>query len=172
VAVGANKIFEISGDQVNKGLEFSAVGNVVENLRVYGGVTLLNARLEETPSLATNDKYYVGAPRVKGNTLWEYTIPAVPGLVATFNYQFSGTRPANDTNSFFVAGYNLFDVGARYSSLILNKQVTWRLSVDNVTNRSYWSTVGPSNLTGANTGNLLAHFGTPRTVLAAVQMDF
>jgi iron complex outermembrane receptor protein len=172
VTVGANKVFEISGDQVNKGLEFSAVGDVVENLRVYGGLTLLNARLEQTPTLATNDKYYVGAPKVKGNTLWEYSIPAVPGLVATFNYQFSGTRPANDTNSFFVAGYNLFDVGARYSSLILSKQVTWRLAVDNVTNRSYWSTVAPSNLTGANTGNLLAHFGTPRTVLAAVQMDF
>jgi iron complex outermembrane recepter protein len=169
---GGNKVFEISGDQVNKGLELSAVGDVVENLRVYGGVTLLNARLENTPMLATNDKYYVGAPKVKGNTLWEYSIPAVPGLVATFDWQFSGTRPANDTNSFFVAGYNLFDIGARYNSIILNKKVTWRLAVDNVTDRSYWSTVAPSNLTGANTGSLLAHFGTPRTLLAAVSMDF
>jgi iron complex outermembrane receptor protein len=168
----ADKEFEISGLQVNKGLELSAVGDVVENLRVYGGVTLLNARLENTPTLATNDKYYVGAPKVKGNTLWEYSIPAVPGLVATFDWQFSGTRPANDTNSFFVAGYNLFDIGARYSSIFLNKKVTWRLAVDNVTDRNYWSTVAPSNLTGANTGNLLAHFGTPRTVLAAVSVDF
>ena len=30
----------------------------------------------------------------------------------------------------------------------------------------------PSNLTGANTGSLLAHFGTPRTVLADVSFDF
>ena len=168
----ADKVFEISGEQVNKGIELSAVGEVVENLRVYGGVTLLNARLENTPTLATNDKYYVGAPKVKGNTLWEYSIPAVPGLVATFDWQFSGTRPANDTNSFFVAGYNLFDIGARYSSIILNRKVTWRLAVDNVTDRSYWSTVAPSNLTGANSGSLLAHFGTPRTVLAAVSVDF
>ena len=170
--IAPNKEFEISGEQVNKGMELSAVGEVVENLRVYGGVTLLNARLENTPTLATNDKYYVGAPKVKGNTLWEYSIPAVPGLVATFNWQFSGTRPANDTNSFFVAGYNLFDIGARYGSTIATKQVTWRLAVDNVTDRSYWSTVAPSNLTGANTGSLLAHFGTPRTVLAAVSFDF
>jgi iron complex outermembrane receptor protein len=167
----ADKAFEISGLQVNKGIELSAVGEVVQNLRVYGGVTLLNARLENTPLLATNDKYYVGAPKVKGNTLWEYSIPSVPGLVATFNYQFSGTRPANDSNSFFVAGYNLFDVGARYSSTILTRQVTWRLAVDNVTDRNYWSTVAPSNLTGANTGNLLAHFGAPRTILAAVAVD-
>jgi iron complex outermembrane receptor protein len=65
----------------------------------------------------------------------------------------------------------LFDVGARYSSTILTRQVTWRLAVDNVTDRNYWSTVAPSNLTGANTGNLLAHFGAPRTILAAVAVD-
>jgi iron complex outermembrane receptor protein len=168
----ADNEFEISGLQVNRGLELSAVGEVVQNLRVYGGVTLLDARLEHTPLASTNDQIYVGAPKVKGNTLFEYSIPTVPGLVATFDWQFSGPRAANDTNSFFVAGYNLFDLGARYTSSILTKKVTWRLSVDNLTDRHYWSTVAPSNLTGVNTGNLLAHFGTPRTVLAAVSFDF
>jgi iron complex outermembrane receptor protein len=168
----ADNAFEITGEQVNRGLELSAVGEVVQNLRVYGGVTLLNARLENTPHATTNDKIYVGAPKVKGNTLFEYSLPAVPGLVASFDWQFSGPRAANDTNSFFVAGYNLFDAGARYTSTILTKTVTWRLSVDNLTDRHYWSTVAPSNLTGANTGNLIGHFGTPRTVLAAVSIDF
>jgi iron complex outermembrane receptor protein len=168
----ADNAFEITGLQVNRGLELSAVGQVVRNLRVYGGVTLLNARLEDTPLATTNDKIYVGAPKVKGNTLFEYSIPMVPGLVASFDWQFSGPRAANDTNSFFVAGYNLFDLGARYTSTILTKTVTWRLSLDNLTDRHYWSTVAPSNLTGANTGNLIGHFGTPRTVLAAMSIDF
>jgi iron complex outermembrane recepter protein len=168
----ADNTFEISGEQVNRGLELSAVGEVVQNLRVYGGVTLLDAKLENTPLATTNDKIYVGAPKVKGNILFEYSIPAVPRLVATFDWQFSGPRAANDTNSFLVAGYNLFDLGARFTSNILSKNVTWRLSLDNLTDRHYWSTVAPSNLTGANTGNLLAHFGTPRTVLAAVSVDF
>ncbi len=166
------KVFEISGQQVNKGLELSAVGQLAANLRIYGGATLLNARLERTPLASTDDKIYVGAPKVKGNTLFEYSIPTVPGLVATFDWQFSGPRAADDTNSFFVAGYNLFDLGARYTSSILAKKVTWRVSVDNLTDRPYWSTVAPSNLTGANTGSLLAHFGTPRTLLAAVSFDF
>jgi iron complex outermembrane receptor protein len=165
-------VFEISGQQVNKGLELSAAGQVVPSLRVYGGVTLLNARLEETPLATTNDKIYVGAPKVKGNTLFEYSIPAVPGLVATFDWQFSGPRAADDTNSFFVAGYDLFDIGARYTSTVLTKTVTLRLAIDNLTDRHYWSTVAPSNLTGANTGNLIGHFGTPRTVLAAASIDF
>jgi iron complex outermembrane receptor protein len=63
-------------------------------------------------------------------------------------------------------------VGARYTSTILTTRVTWRLAVDNVADRHYWSTVAPSNLTGANTGSLLAHFGSPRTVLAAASIDF
>jgi iron complex outermembrane receptor protein len=168
----ADNAFEISGLQVNRGLELSAVGEVIPGLTVYGGVTLLDAKLENTPLATTNDQIYVGAPKVKGNTLFEYHLPTVPGLVATFDWQYSGPRAANDTNSFFVAGYNLFDVGARYTSSILAKSVTWRLAVDNVADKHYWSTIAPSNLTGANTGSLLAHFGSPRTVLASASIDF
>ena len=168
----ADNAFEISGLQVNRGLELSAVGEVISGLTVYGGVTFLDAKLENTPQTITNDKIYVGAPKVKGNTLFEYHFPAIPGLVTSFDWQFSGPRAANDANSFFVAGYNLFDVGARYTQTILGKSVTWRLAVDNLADKHYWSTVAPSNLTGANTGNLLAHFGSPRTVLAAASIDF
>jgi iron complex outermembrane receptor protein len=168
----ADNAFEISGLQVNRGVEFSAVGEVVSGLTVYGGLTLLDAKLENTPLASTNDKIYVGAPKVKGNTLFEYHFPAIQGLVASFDWQFSGPRAANDTNSFFVAGYNLFDVGARYTSTVLTKSVTWRLAVDNLADKHYWSTVAPSNLTGANTGSLLAHFGSPRTVLASASIDF
>jgi len=168
----SDNVFEISGLQVNRGLELSAIGEVVSGLTVYGGVTLLDAKLEHTPLAASNDKIYVGAPKVKGNTLFEYHFPTMPGLVASFDWQFTGPRAANDTNSFFVAGYNLFDIGARYTSTVLTKSVTWRLAVDNVADKHYWSTVAPSNLTGANTGNLLAHLGSPRTVLASASIDF
>jgi iron complex outermembrane recepter protein len=166
-----DEVFEISGLQVNKGLELSAVGEVLSGLTFYGGVQLLDARLEHTPLVTTNDKTYVGAPKVKGNALFEYRVPAITGLVATFDYQFSGPRAADDTNTFTAPGYNLFDLGARYTSNIRSKPVTWRLAVDNITDRRYWSTVAPSNLTGANTGNLIGHLGSPRTVLASVSVN-
>jgi iron complex outermembrane receptor protein len=165
-------VFEITGRQVNRGVEFSAVGELVEGLTLSGGVQLLDARLEHTPSELTNDKIYVGAPKVKGNVLLEYAIPQLTGLVATFDYQFSGPRPADDANNFFVAGYNLFDIGARYNASFWDVPVIFRLAVDNVTDRHYWSTIAPSNLTGANTGSLLAYLGSPRTVLASLSMKF
>jgi iron complex outermembrane receptor protein len=160
-------VFEISGEQVNRGLELSAVGEIFRGLTLYGGLTLLDARMQNTPLPATDDKYYVGAPKVKGNVLFEYAVAAVPGLVASFNYQFSGNRAGNDTNSFWVDGYNLFDIGVRYST----RHLTWRLAVDNLTDQHYWSTVAPSNLTGANTGNLIGHLGSPRTLLASVALS-
>ncbi len=69
-----NNVFEISGEQVNKGLELSAVGQLIEGLTMYGGITLLNSKLENTPLAATNDQPYVGTAKVKGNMLLEYHI--------------------------------------------------------------------------------------------------
>jgi len=168
----ADNVFEITGEQVNRGLELSAVGEVIQNVTVYGGITFLDARLENTPLASTNDKMFVGAPKVKGNVLVEYHVPTLPGLTAIVDYQFTGPRAGDDSNSFTVAGYNLFDLGARYSSTIKGMAVTWRLAVNNIADRHYWSTVGPSDLTGANTGSLLAHLGSPRTVLASASMGF
>ena len=81
----ADNVFEISGEQVNKGLELSAVGEVIAELTVYGGITFLNARLENTPLATTNDKIFVGAPKVKGNVLFEYQHPDAARLTATFD---------------------------------------------------------------------------------------
>ena len=164
----ADNTFEIAGVQVNKGLELSAVGHLTERVMLFGGVTYLDARMEHTPLASTNDELYVGAPKLKGNALLEYQIQSVAGLVATFDWQFSSERAGNDTNSLMVAGYNLFDLGLRY----VVDRVTLRLAVDNLTHRYYWSTVAPSNLTGANTGSLIGHLGTPRTVLASVSVFF
>ena len=167
-----DRMFKVTGEQVNRGLELSGVGEVAAGLSVFGGVTFLDTRLQDTPVPATDGKRYVGAPKVKGNLLFEYRVPGLSGLVAMFNYQFSSSRPANDTNTQMAPGYDLFDIGARYSSRLWRQAVTWRVAVNNVTDHHYWSTIGPSNLTGANTGNLLAHLGAPRTVLASVSVDF
>jgi len=168
----ADQTFKITGQQVNRGLELSSVGALTESLTMYGGITFLDAKLEDTPVPSTDDKRYVGAAKVKGNTLFEYRIPGLPRFVTTFNYQFSSRRPANDTNTQYAPGYNLFDIGARFTSMIARSPVTWRLAVNNVTNEHYWSTIAPSNLTGANTGSLIAHLGSPRTVLATMSVGF
>lgn len=168
----ADKVYRISGDQVSRGLEVSAVGEIWTGLRLFGGLTWLDSKMEGTPLPATDGRRYVGTPKLKGNVLLEYAIPAVAGLTASVDYQFATNRAGNDTNTLIVAGYELVDLGARYAMEIGGKPVTWRLAVNNVFDRHYWSTVAPSNITGANTGNMVAHLGSPRIVQGSVAIDF
>jgi iron complex outermembrane receptor protein len=168
----SDSVFKITGDQVNRGVEFTAVGELMPHLVVYGGVTFLDAKLEGTGNPATDGKKFVGQPKYKGNVLLEYRVPALAGLVAVFDWQFSARRPGNDTNTFEADGYNTFDIGVRYAMKAWDHALTWRLTMNNVTDEHYWSTIAPSNLTGANTGNLIAHLGSPRTVSASVSLDF
>ena len=64
---------------------------------------------------------FVGAPKVKGNILFEYQhTRRFRAWSPAFDWQFSGTR-AGQRYQFVlcVAGYNLFDIGARYTSMML-----------------------------------------------------
>ncbi len=42
-------VFKISGEQFNRGVELSAVGETFDGLTVYGGLTLLKSTLGHTP---------------------------------------------------------------------------------------------------------------------------
>jgi iron complex outermembrane recepter protein len=41
----ATNVYEITGDQVNYGIELSAIGQIVRSLSVYSGFTILNPNL-------------------------------------------------------------------------------------------------------------------------------
>ncbi len=164
--------FKISGDQVNYGLEMMAVGLLTDTVTLYGGFTALDPKLKDTGNPLTDNKQYVGMPKFRSNLLFEFRVPPVPGLVLTFDWQYADRRPANDANTMWVPSYNNFDIGARYASKLFDKLTTWRLGVNNVTDQHYWSTIGPSNITGTGLGNMTAHLAAPLTVLASVSVDF
>jgi iron complex outermembrane recepter protein len=168
----ADNGFKIFGDQKNVGLEAMAIGEVAPNLTLYGGITLLDAKMEGTGKPATDGKLYVGVPKLKSNFLVEYRVPPVPGLVLVCDWQYSTKRPANDSNTTYAASYNTFDVGVRYATRIQGKVATWRAAVNNVGDERYWSSVAPSSITGTNLGNMVAHVGAPRTVVVSLSIDF
>jgi iron complex outermembrane receptor protein len=50
--------------------------------------------------------------------------------------------------------------------------VTFRLALDNATDRRYWANVTPAGQNGYNAaGSATATLGAPRTVRASVQVD-
>ncbi|MNR36937.1 Ferrichrome receptor FcuA precursor [compost metagenome] len=57
-----------------------------------------------------------------------------------------------------------YDVGARYRTEVMGKQVTFRANVENVFNKSYWLS--------SSTLLTVATVAAPRTVLLSAQIEF
>ncbi len=74
-------------------------------------------------------------------------------------------------NSYWVPQYNLFEVGGRYNARVFGKVATWLVTVNNVSNVHYWSTLGPGSITGQSAADL-AHLGEPRLVTASMRYAF
>jgi iron complex outermembrane receptor protein len=168
----AENYFEITGNQVNYGAEISAQGNLFHRLMIDGGFTALNARLNDTGIAATDGKRFVGTPDYKSNLLSEYRVPRFENLVVTGDWQFTGRRPQDDENLHFTGGFNTFDLGLRYTHMVLNKATTWRVSSNNITNARFYSTIAPGDITGTNASSNSAYLGNPRMLAASMQVAF
>lgn len=170
--VGDDNVFAERGRQVNRGLELTATGAVTRDLNVFAGISLMDPRVFDTGSAATSDKQILGLSHVVLNALVDYAVPAVPGLGFNVNVSYASRRPGNNTNTDYVDGYTVFDLGARYRTKIAGKSVTLRVAVDNITNRHYWANIAPSGQNGySGTGNGTGTLGAPRTVRASLQVD-
>ena len=168
----ADNVFRVTGNQVNWGVEGMVTGRVGRRLVTYGGLTLLDPKLTDTPTPATNDKHFVGIPTYKSNLLTEYRLPFGNATFASLNWQLVGRRPIDDVNTAYTPAYHVVDVGARYACSLPNAVLTFRFNVNNVGDTHYWSTLGPGNITGTNVGSYTAHLGQPRTVAASMEVTF
>jgi iron complex outermembrane receptor protein len=167
----ADNVFKISGDQVNTGFEAIVTGRVTERLLMFGGFTVLDPTLTKTGNPLTDGQQFVNIPKFKSNLLTEYRFFG-EGTYASVNWQYVGRRPLDDINSTYTPAYNVVDLGVRHSHTLGRTVATWKFQVNNVADVHYWSTIGPGNITGTNIGSYTAHFGTPRTVQASIDIGF
>lgn len=167
----ADNVFKISGDQVNTGVEAIVTGRVTMRLLMFGGLTVLDPTLTKTGNPQTDGKQFVNIPTFKSNLLTEYGFLG-KGTYVSVNWQYVGRRPIDDINSTYTPAYTVVDLGIRHSRIVEKAVVTWKFQVNNVADVHYWSTIGPGNITGTNVGSYTAHFGTPRTVQASIDLGF
>jgi iron complex outermembrane receptor protein len=163
--------FQITGNQVNYGVEATVSGRVIDSLMITGGISVLNPKLTDTGIAATNNRNFVGIPDYKSNILAEYRLP-LAGAFLNVDWQYVGRRPIDDIDSAYTPQYNLFDFGVRYTHKIFGKPATWRVTANNATNVFYWSTLGPGSITGQSTGSYLGHLGEPRLITASMRFAF
>ena len=161
-AGGASYTYVNNGRENHKGVEFGLSGKVMPQLSLYGGATIMDAKLTSEPSTPA----YVGQMPTNVSDYMaklyaEYEVAQVPGLVFGAGIQYySRQAVANVTagQQQFVPDYAVGNLGVRYSTKIMEKATTFRVTVDNFTNTKYW--VSPSNP------------GLPITVAASMTVHF
>ncbi|WP_277188526.1 TonB-dependent siderophore receptor [Caballeronia sp. BR00000012568055] len=158
----AANVFVADGTQRHRGIEASVFGEPVKGVRLIAGGTYIHATQLDTGSASTEGNKPIGVPTFMFNVNAEYDVPLLQGLTVTARWIYTGSQYLNTTNTLSIPHWNRFDLGARYATVLFGKPTTFRASVLNVANKSYWaSTIG---------GYLTQ--GAPRTVLLSMTTDF
>lgn len=103
---------------------------------------------------------------VPGHTLraeagWK--VAGVTGLELDARLTREGSRPVLADNSLSLAPWNRLDVGLTYSTTLGAAKATWRIAVDNLTDRRYWRE-SPTQF-----GHIYLYPGAPRTLRLSLQ---
>ncbi|HEX3439102.1 MAG TPA: TonB-dependent receptor [Pseudolabrys sp.] len=164
-------IFQVIGTQKNTGVELFAQGAINPDISIFGGVTYIDARLQNTGNALTNDKFVVGVPQVKSDVALDYHPAFLDGVALTAAGHYESQRAATNTNNSYAAGYATLDIGARYSIKVMQHNLTARFQVLNVTDTNYYVSIADGNIVGSPGANT-AYLGTPRTFMASLEADF
>lgn len=155
--------YMMDGEQRNRGVEFSAFGELTRDLRLIGGMTYLQAKQMRTQGGVNDGKDAIVAPRWIANLGLEWDTPFLAGLTLTTRVLATGAQYANAANTLRLPGWARWDAGARYQTRAMGHPLTLRAQVLNVANRSYWEG-------SAGSGGIV--LSAPRTVHLSASVDF
>lgn len=135
-AITQNTVYQLGGEQRNRGVEFNVFGEVHEGVRVLGGVTFMDGVQTKTLNNALNGNGAVGVPDVQLNLGGEWDNPFLPGLTHTGRVIYTSSQFANTANTQSIPDWTRVDIGTRYTFLRDNgKPVTIRANIENVIGR-------------------------------------
>lgn len=139
-------VFTILGDVRHRGAELSLAGNPTDRLSVVAGAVLMEPRVAgEAVELGRVGRKPLGqsATILRGNT--DYRLPYFPGISLDLAVSWYGKRPASRDNIVSVDPYALIDIGARYRFKLGRSPATFRVQMQNATNKFAWSIVGSNS---------------------------
>ena len=164
--VASSRQYTSGGEQENKGVELTVYGQPADGLRILGGATWLDAKVNHALDATLEGKSPIGVPDFQANVNVEWDIKAAPGLTVEGRMTHTGAQPANGTNTVDLASFTRFDAGVRYAFEASGKTMTIRARVENLANKDQWVAVG-----GYPNANYLT-LGAPRTLRVSLTTDF
>lgn len=144
------RVYGRFGEQVNRGVEMTASGNIRPNLAIVAGIGYLDAKRtrNEDPSLDGNRVN--GISDFTANLFLNYGITAIPGATLTAGVYHTGSRLFDLQNTISVDGYTRVDIGASYRLRAAPKGLTLRANVHNLTDQFFWEGLGYERYSAGN----------------------
>lgn len=141
------------GEQRNRGVEWSSAGEVIDGLRLLGGATYIKAENTKTNGGLLDGMIAIGVPRWQVNLGADWDTPWLPGLTLGATTIHTGHQYANSLNTQKLPSWTRIDLGMRYQTKLIDRNVVFRGSVTNAFDKRYWSgTLGGSTSVGAARG--------------------
>ena len=167
-ATGTSVTFDVSGEQRNRGIELSLNGEPTEWLRFIGGATYTDATVTEQFTVISGVRTNLAGKRAIGVPEWQVSFgtevvpPFLKNATLTGRVVHTGSQFANNINTLGIPSWTRLDLGARYVLVADNHPLTLRVSAENVTDKSYWSSAALGYLT----------IGAPRTFKASMTFEY
>jgi len=157
-----NGVFGVNGEQRNRGIELNVFGEVIDHVRLLGGLAYTQGKLTKTQGGTFDGNYAVSVPKIQANIGAEWDTLALPGLTLIARTIYTSKQYNDQANDLSIPSWTRFDIGARYRTILHDKPVVFRANVENLFDKDYWGS--------SNAGFLF--IGAPRTLLMSATVDF
>ncbi|MCW5658815.1 MAG: TonB-dependent receptor [Burkholderiaceae bacterium] len=155
----------LDGRQRHRGVEFDATWRQGA-WTVEGSATALKARRERSQDPADDGRKPTNVPERSLSAQASYQLLALPELTLTAGVKHEGSRIVLPDNSAGIPSWTTLDLGARLVQRKAGTTLTWRLGVENATDKRAWRE-SPYQFSHAYLYPL-----APRTWRASVQAAF
>lgn len=170
MGTGLGAVSSVDAEQRNRGIEFSVFGEPLPGLRLLAGGTLIDSELRGTVATVNNvtvrgvndGNRGVGVPTFQYNLSADWDVPGVQGLAVNGLMLRTGGQYYDSANDLGIPAWTRFDLGARYTFKMDERDITLRAGVENVADKAYWKSANGSYLTQ----------GAPRTLKVSATVDF
>jgi iron complex outermembrane receptor protein len=158
--------FESEGHETHDGIELNAEGKAASWLRLTASAAATDAVASDSGTPGFDGKQVVNVPHLRTALFTDIALPHTRGLHLMPGWGYTGRKEATRDDAVSVPGYNLFNMGARYTPGGEKGHVTLRLYADNIGDKRYWKD------TGGNGGDTFIHLGAPTTVRLMAHYTF
>lgn len=152
------------GLQTHRGIEVSSAGRLTRRLNVFMSAMWLDAQLDETGDPTLDGVRAAGVPRFNVSAFLDYEMARVAGLALTFGAYHTSERTVIAGQRLRVPAFTHLNAGLRYKLRWFERPTELRLTVDNLLDEFYYSSVAAC----------CAQFdvGPARTVRASIKTYF